>query len=155
MEIEALVDRIAQALGPAATPARVEAVAAAVLSLTGDSLAGDSLAGDSLTGDGSPHATPLPFHDGPGERVIISAFGHDQPGVLARVSTAVFEAGANILDVSQKILQGYFTLIMIADISNPRASMQALQDRLNRIADEFGVRVFVQHEDLFNAMHRP
>lgn len=150
MEIGALVDRIAQALGPAATPTRVEAVAAAVLSLTGDSLAGDS-----LSGDGSPHAAPLLFHDGSGERVIISAFGHDQPGVLARVSTAVFEAGANILDVSQKILQGYFTLIMIADISNPRASMQALQDRLNRIADEFGVRVFVQHEDLFNAMHRP
>ncbi len=140
MDIGALVDRIAQALGPDVTPDRVESIAVSVLSYLEEP---------------SVRTTPVPFHEGTGERVLITAFGHDQPGVLARISTAVFESGANILDVSQKILQGYFTLIMIADISNPRTSVTGLQAQLQHLAESFGVRIYVQHEDLFNAMHRP
>lgn len=137
MDLRSLVDRIATALGPDVSPARVEAVAEAVL--------------DAL--EAPPAGMPFARRE-PGERIIITAYGYDQPGVLARITERVSGAGCNILDVSQKILQGYFTLIMLADIGALRGSVKELQAQLSAVADELGVRVMVQHEDLFNAMHR-
>ena len=132
MNVRQLVDRIAEALGPDATAARVEAVAAAVL-------------------DVSPaRATRMP-----GNLVIITAFGLDRPGILAGITNVVSGAGCNITDVSQKILQEYFTLIMIADITAMQISLSELQRQLSKAGDGLGVRVTAQHEDLFAGMHRP
>ena len=140
MDIRRLVNRIAEALGPDADPARIEAVAAVVL---------DVVDADSASArPSSPTKTP-------GERVIVTAYGHDKPGILAGITNAVSGAGCNILDVSQKILQEYFTLIMIADISALRGSVRDLQQQLSEVADRLDVRVMVQREDLFESMHRP
>ncbi len=140
MDIRRLVNRITEALGPDADPARIEAVAAAVLDVF----------------DTDPAAPPTaPTAQTPGERVIVTAYGHDKPGILAGITNAVSGAGCNILDVSQKILQEYFTLIMIADISALRGSVRDLQQQLTEVADHLDVRVMVQHEDLFESMHRP
>ncbi len=57
--------------------------------------------------------------------------------------------------MSQKILQGYFTLIMLTDITALRGSMRDFQQQLTAVGDQLQVRILVQHEDLFNAMHRP
>lgn len=136
MDIRRLVHRIADALGPDADAARVEAVAAAVL---------DVVEGTSMPAERTEA----------GERAIVTAYGVDHPGILAAVCNAVSGAGCNILDVSQKILQGYFTLIMLADIRTMQGSITDLQAQLTAVGDRLGVRVLVQHEDLFHTMHRP
>ena len=140
MDIRRLVDRIADALGPGADPAQVEAIAAAVLDVydTQTPPAPSALAAQQL-----------------GHRVIITAYGHDKPGILAGITNAVSDAGCNILDVSQKILQEYFTLIMIADITALRGSVADLQHQLAEVGQRLSVRIMVQREDLFERMHRP
>lgn len=131
MDILRLVDRIAAAMGPDADPARVEAVAAAVLDVT------------------SPRSASG------GDRILITAFGLDRQGILAGITNTVSGAGCNIVDVSQKILQEYFTLIMIAEIATMRISLAELQRQLTVAGEALGVRVRAQHEDLFAEMHRP
>ena len=134
MDIRRLVNRIADVLSPDADPARVEAVAAVVL--------------EALVAN-------APAAKKPGERVIVTAYGLDKPGILAGITNTVSGAGCNILDVSQKILQDYFTLIMLADISALHGSVRDLQHQLTELGDRLEVRVMVQHEDLFKRMHRP
>lgn len=138
MDIRLLVNNIADALGPQADPARVEAVATAALEAL----------------NAADPSGPLNLQE-PGERAIVTAFGHDKPGILAGVTNVVSGAGCNILDVSQRIMQGYFTLIMLADVSAMRQSIGELQQQLNDVGQQIGVRVMVQHEDLFEKMHRP
>jgi len=139
-DIRNLVQRVADAMGPGATPDRIEAVAAVVL---------DTLQAPSQSVRG-PYASP-----DAGERALITAYGQDRPGILAAITHAVSDAGCNILDVSQKILQGYFTLIMLADVTPMHGSVKELQQRLTDVSAPFHVRALVQHEDLFTAMHRP
>lgn len=137
-DIRALVDRIVTVLGPDATPERVEALAQAVLE------------------HAPSHPQAFPFSPvSPGQRVLITAYGHDKPGILAAITQAVSQAGCNILDVSQKILQGYFTLIMLADTASMRGTVQSLQQSMSDTGTRLNVRILVQHEELFNAMHRP
>jgi ACT domain-containing protein len=136
-DIRQLIGRIAEALGPEATPERVEAVTRVIL---------DELEGTPASGGASSSRS---------ERALVTAYGMDSPGIMAAITNVVSGAGANILDVSQKILQGYFTLIMYIDVEPMRISLGELQEQLGREADRLGVRALAQHEDLFNAMHRP
>ncbi len=143
-DVRALIDRIATALGDQATPERVERVARAVL--------------DARTPPAArPSGPPPPPTDGPpagATRVVVTAYGHDQPGVLAAVTAELSASGANILDVSQKVLQSYFTVVLVADL--PAGSdLGAVRDGLQSRGEAIGARVLLQHEELFQAMHRP
>ena len=140
MDIRRLVDRIADALGPGADPAQVEAIAAAVLDVADADV------------PASPGVRPA---KAPMDRVIVTAYGLDKPGILAGITNTVSGAGCNIRDVSQKILQEYFTLIMIADTSAMHATVADLQKQLADVGQRLGVRIMVQREDLFERMHRP
>lgn len=139
-DIRRLVSRIADALGPAATPERVEHLVAIAL----EEVSGASPDGSSTLA--APDA---------GGRAIVTAYGIDHRGILTEITSALSDAGCNILDVSQKILQGYFTLIMLVDVGALSTSIESLQQRLSGVGEKLNVRVMVQHEDLFNAMHRP
>ena len=144
-DLRALIDRVAAALGPDATPERVETIARAVL---------EAERGNGAAASPAP-ASPV-IGDGPiSGRILVTSYGCDRPGILAALTTELFEAGVNVLDVSQKILQGYFTLILLADLSDSGLGPQDVQRRLSKHADRLGVRVLVQHEELFYAMHRP
>lgn len=88
-----------------------------------------------------------------GDRAIVTVYGLDRPGIIATITEIVSRNGSNILDLSQKILQGYFTIIMLIEIGD--SSVDALQKELTDLAESTGVRAVVQHEELFNAMHRP
>jgi ACT domain-containing protein len=144
--IRALIERITAALGPDATPAQVETIARAVLA---------SEHGDGSAASVAPPSSPT-VGDGPiSGRILVTSYGCDRPGILAALTTELFEAGVNVLDVSQKILQGYFTLILLADLSDSGLGPSDVQQRLAKHADRLGVRVLVQHEELFYAMHRP
>ncbi|GAB5517836.1 MAG: hypothetical protein RhofKO_00870 [Rhodothermales bacterium] len=137
MNLRALIEQYAQILGPAASPERIEALVAATL--------------EASTGQ----QDILPTIPSSGERVLITAYGRDQHGILASITAIVSGMDCNILDVSQKILQGYFTLIMLADMQAMRGTLAELQQRLDEKGRALGVRIVAQHEDLFNAMHRP
>ena len=91
---------------------------------------------------------------GSSERMIISVFGMDHPGIVAGVSQILAEASCSIIDINQTVVQGKFAMVIIADTSRARESTADLKDRLRREGENLGVRIYAQREDLFNAMHR-
>lgn len=145
-DVRALIDRIAAALGPEATPERVERVARAVLD--------GGAPGPSDSEPRAPRPGPRAADRPASSRVVVTAYGHDAPGILAAITAELSASHANVLDVSQKVLQGYFTVVLVADFP-AGADLGAARDRLGARGDTFGVRVLLQHEDLFEAMHRP
>ena len=91
---------------------------------------------------------------GSAERLIVSVFGVDHPGIVAGVSQVLAEADCSIIDINQTVVQGKFAMIIIADISRARESATALKERFRSAGEQLGVRIYAQREDLFNAMHR-
>ena len=89
-----------------------------------------------------------------GNRIIITVLGHDRVGIIAGIATILAEAGINILDISQTILQGYFTIVKVADISGSTMDIPQLREVLNEKGLEIDLQITVQHEDIFNFMHR-
>lgn len=87
-------------------------------------------------------------------RIIVTAFGKNQPGVLANITKTLSDCNCDIQDLSQKIMQEFFTLIMVVDIKNAICPFGILKDNLTKVADKLGIRVLAQHEDIFKAMHR-
>lgn len=147
-DVRALIDRIASALGPEATPERVERVARAVL----DARAPAEPARARAPSRRAPADVSSP-PDG-ATRVVVTAYGEDQPGVLAAITAELSAAGANVLDVSQKVLQGYFTVVLVADLA-AGTDLGAVRQTLQSRGEAMGARVLLQHEELFQAMHRP
>ena len=86
-------------------------------------------------------------------RAIVTVIGKDKPGIIAKVSTALAENSVNIEDISQTIVQGNFTMIMLCDLSSSVLSLKDLKVLLVELGEKTGVSVHVQHEDIFNAMH--
>lgn len=85
-------------------------------------------------------------------KAVITVIGKDMVGILARVSTACADKNANVLEVTQSILNGYFCMVMIIDISEMNCEIDALQKALNESVPDMVVHVM--HEDIFNSMHR-
>ncbi len=87
-------------------------------------------------------------------RVILTAFGINQPGVVSSISQSLSDANCDILDISQKIMQEFFTMIMMIDITNSPKSLKDIQDDMNKISESLKVKIYLQHEDLFKNMYR-
>jgi ACT domain-containing protein len=92
--------------------------------------------------------------EGRADRLIVSVFGTDHPGIVAAVSQILAEAGCSIIDINQTVVQGKFAMVIVADIARARESVAALKDRFRGEGDRLGVHIYAQREDLFNAMHR-
>jgi ACT domain-containing protein len=92
--------------------------------------------------------------EGRSDRLIVSVFGTDHPGIVAAVSQILAEARCSIIDINQTVVQGKFAMVIVADISRAGESAAALKDRFRKEGDRLGVRIYAQREDLFNAMHR-
>ncbi len=86
------------------------------------------------------------------ERIIITVTGSDHPGIVAAVANLLAHANANIEDISQTVVAGMFTMIMIANIGS--ANFDALRRDLEGIGKREGVQVTAQHENIFRYMHR-
>ncbi len=86
------------------------------------------------------------------ERIIITVTGSDHPGIVAAVANLLAHANANIEDISQTVVAGLFTMIMIANIGS--ANFDALRRDLEVIGKREGVQVTAQHENIFRYMHR-
>lgn len=87
------------------------------------------------------------------KRAIVSVIGKDQVGIIAKVTTILAEEKINILDISQTILQDFFTMMMIIDVTKYE-NLEALQQKLADLGEALGLTINVQLEDIFQAMHR-
>ncbi|WP_026894897.1 ACT domain-containing protein [Clostridiisalibacter paucivorans] len=86
-------------------------------------------------------------------RAIITVVGKDKKGIIAGVSKELSNENINILDITQTILQEYFTMIMLVDISQMNIPFMNLKDRLEEKGKELSVSIKIQREDIFNEMH--
>lgn len=86
-------------------------------------------------------------------RAVISVVGKDRPGILAYVATNCAERNINIVDVTQKVLQDLFTMIMIVEIPEDMEKKHEVADELEALGEGQGLKIHVMHEDIFNAMH--
>ena len=84
-------------------------------------------------------------------KAIITVVGKDMIGIMAKVSNVAAEAQANILEVTQSVLDGYFAMIMLVDLSAMSWDVDELETALRKNAE--GMQIHVMHEDIFNAMH--
>ena len=87
-------------------------------------------------------------------KAVVSVIGRDSVGIIARVSAGCAECGANILDISETVLNGYFTMIMIVDIQELSMPFNDFVDRMAELGRGSGLDIHVMHEDIFNSMHR-
>ena len=110
-----------------------------------------------------PAAAAPPVDDTPGalratqgssDRMVISVFGLDHPGIVAGVSQILADARCSIININQTVVQSKFAMVIIADTSRARETTAELKDRLRLEGETLGVRIYAQREDLFNAMHR-
>ncbi|WP_072372599.1 ACT domain-containing protein [Thermophilibacter mediterraneus] len=88
----------------------------------------------------------------PEGRAIITVLGSDRPGIVAAVAGALSERSANILDISQTILQGIFTMTMLVDLGG--AGFSELKERLEELSGSLGVQIMMQREEVFKYMYR-
>ena len=87
-------------------------------------------------------------------RAIVSVLGKDAKGIIANVSMTLYKQNVNIIDISQTVMQNeYFTMIMLVEISEGK-TIDDISKALDVVAKEFKVEIRVQHEDIFNSMHR-
>lgn len=87
-------------------------------------------------------------------KAIVTVVGEDKIGIIAGVSKVLADCSANIMDISQTILQDYFTMMMLVDLSKVEMSLEELKAQLQETGTELGVAIQFQHEDIFRSMHR-
>jgi ACT domain-containing protein len=85
-------------------------------------------------------------------KAVITVIGRDMVGILARVATTCAEVNANVIEVTQSVLQEYFAMVMLIDIGAMSASLSELEEKLH--ANVSDMTIHVMHEDIFNSMHR-
>jgi predicted amino acid-binding ACT domain protein len=88
------------------------------------------------------------------ELCFISVLGNDRKGIIARISGYLYQQNINIEDVNQKVMQGYFVMTMLVDVSESTASLETLREALAALGEDMGLRIQIQHENIFKAMHR-
>lgn len=87
------------------------------------------------------------------KRAIVSVIGKDTVGIIAKVTSTLAENNINILDISQTILDDFFTMMMLIDVSK-HENLDDLRNQLDEIGENMGLKITVQLEEIFQAMHR-
>ncbi len=87
-------------------------------------------------------------------RAIVTVIGRDQVGIIAAVCALLSEKNVNVLDISQTVMQEYFTMIMLVDVEGASVPFAQLKEELAAAGEAQGLDIRIQREDIFNAMHR-
>lgn len=87
-------------------------------------------------------------------KAIVTVIGKDQVGIIAKVSNDLSDMSINIEDISQTVMQNYFVMIMMVDISKTKLKIVEIGNNLDVLGKSIGVSIRIQHEDIFNSMHR-
>ena len=88
------------------------------------------------------------------KKAVISVLGADRKGIIASVTRILYEHDANILDISQTIVSGLFSMILIADISSELCDFEQLKKGLSAEGERLNVQIRVQRSEIFKAMHQ-
>ena len=86
-------------------------------------------------------------------RAVVTVTGKDKKGIIAKVSSFLAEKGVNIEDISQTIMGEYFAMIMIVDMSEAKKGLAEIATECAELGKQIGMSIYMQHEDIFNAMH--
>lgn len=89
-----------------------------------------------------------------GMRAVLTVIGKDKVGIIAGVSQKLAELNMNILDVSQTIMDSYFTMMMVLEISKDSQNFEQIRSELNNLGETLGVTISIQNEEIFNVMHK-
>ena len=87
-------------------------------------------------------------------KAIVTVIGKDKPGIIAAVSAMLAKNRINIEDISQTVLQGNFTMIMLVSLEGSSLGIAALAQETAALAEEVGVEIHVQNEQIFDAIHK-
>ena len=88
------------------------------------------------------------------DKAVITVIGRDKPGIIAEVSAVLYQYNVNILDITQTTMQEYFTMITLVDLSGLNKSYTELCDTLDKLGEKINLKIQMQHEKIFNSMHR-
>ncbi|MGN0483547.1 MAG: ACT domain-containing protein [Lachnospiraceae bacterium] len=88
------------------------------------------------------------------DKIIITVVGKDTVGIIAKVCTYLADHKINVLDITQTILQGYFNMMMIVDMSTSNEKFADCSNELEKLGEEIGVSIKCQHSEIFEKMHR-
>lgn len=87
-------------------------------------------------------------------RVVLTIVGKDKVGITAKVSNALAEMNINIININQNIMQGFFNMVLIADMADANVPIAEARDKMAALGEEIGVEIRLQSEEIFSAMHR-
>jgi len=86
-------------------------------------------------------------------KAVVTVVGRDTVGILAKITAVCAEHNANVIDVTQSVMQDLFTMVMLLDISDIKSDFSSLQNMLYELGEKIGMKIHVMHEDIFNSMH--
>ena len=87
-------------------------------------------------------------------RTVVSVIGKDAVGIISEVSAVCAECNANILDITQSVLQDLFVMVMLTEIKSLNCDFGTFSDKMKKLGESKGLDIRVMHEDIFNSMHR-
>ena len=87
-------------------------------------------------------------------RVVLTVIGQDKVGIIAGVSNTLAECNINIININQNIMQGFFNMVLIADMGTANVSLHEAKEKFHALGEKLGVEIRMQSEDIFKAMHR-
>lgn len=87
-------------------------------------------------------------------RLVLTIVGEDKVGIIAKVSNKLAEMNINVINVNQNILNGFFNMVMLADMDKANVSIKDARDAMKKLGEEIGVEIRLQSEEIFIAMHR-
>ena len=87
-------------------------------------------------------------------KAIVTVVGQDRVGIIAAVCSKLAEFNVNVLDISQAVMQGYFTMMMATEVSACNVPLAELARRMDELGVQMGLSIRVQREDIFQSMHR-
>lgn len=87
-------------------------------------------------------------------RVVLTIVGKDKVGITAKMSNALAEMNINIININQNIMQGFFNMVLIADMAEANVPIAEARDKMAALGEEIGVEIRLQSEEIFSAMRR-
>lgn len=87
-------------------------------------------------------------------QVVLTIVGKDKVGIIAKVSATLAECNMNIININQNIMQDFFNMVLIADMSKANVTLKDAKDKFTALGEEIGVEIRLQSEEIFTAMHR-
>ncbi len=87
-------------------------------------------------------------------KAIITVIGKDKTGIIYNVSKVLNDFDVNIEDISQTIMQDYFTMLMLVKINENKASFKTIKEELDKLSEQIGLSIRIQKEEIFDAMHK-